>query len=147
MKEVKEQLLLNLKNYSINFDKSVSLTRFPKLSFTYFLSTVIVSPALSVALKLISSSTFSIIVCSLLAPIFSTEELTSADILANISMPSSVKTKFTLSVFNNSLYCFIKLLSGSFKILLKSSSLRASSSTLIGNLPCNSGNKSEGLAN
>ena len=74
------------------------------------------------------------------------ETLTSAEILANISMPSSVNSRLTFSVFNNSLYCLIKLLSGSLRILLKSSSLSAFNSTRIGNLPCNSGNKSEGLA-
>ena len=49
-------------NYKIILERSVSFTKFPKLSCTNFLSTVIVSPALSVALKLISSKTFSMIV-------------------------------------------------------------------------------------
>ena len=61
-------------------------------------------------------------------------------------MPSSVNSKSTFSVLSNALYCLIKLLSGSFKILLKSSLFNASSSTLIGSLPCNSGSKSEGFA-
>ena len=94
-----------------------------------------------------SSKTFSIIVCSLRAPIFSTEELTSADNFANVEIPSSVNSRSTFSVFNKALYCLIKLLSGSFKILLKSSSFNALNSTLIGKRPCSSGNKSEGLAN
>ena len=42
-----------------------------------------------VAVKLISSKIFSIIVCNLLAPIFSTVALTSEAILAIASMPSS----------------------------------------------------------
>ena len=51
------------------------------------------------------------------------------------------------SEFNNALYCFIKLLSGSLRILLKSSSVSAFNSTLMGKRPCNSGSKSEGFAN
>ena len=50
------------KNYKINLDKSVSFTNSPIFSLIYFESTVIFSPALSVAVKLISSRTFSIIV-------------------------------------------------------------------------------------
>ena len=61
-------------------------------------------------------------------------------------MPSFVNSKSTFSVWSNALYCFIKLLSGSLSILLKSLLVKASSSTLIGNLPCSSGNKSEGFA-
>ena len=78
---------------------------------------------------------------------FSTVELISVDSFASISMPSSEKSKSTSSVLSNALYCFIKLLSGSFKILMKSSSVKAFNSTLIGNLPCNSGKRSDGLAN
>jgi len=88
-----------------------------------------------VAVKLISSKTFSIIVCNLLAPIFSTVELTSVAREAIVSIPSSENSKSTFSVFNRALYCLIKLLSGSFNILLKSSLVKASSSTLIGSLP------------
>ena len=87
------------------------------------------------AVKLISSKTFSIIVCNLLAPIFSTVELTSVARQAIVSIPSSENSKSTFSVFNRALYCLIKLLSGSFNILLKSSLVKASSSTLIGSLP------------
>ena len=61
-------------------------------------------------------------------------------------MPSSENLRLTFSVFKSALYCLIKLLSGSFRILLKSSSLRAFNSTLIGNLPCNSGNRSDCFA-
>ena len=56
-------------------------------------------------------------------------------IFAIVSIPSSVNSKSTFSVFSKALYCLIKLLSGSFKIRLKSSLFNASSSTLIGNLP------------
>ena len=66
--------------------------------------------------------------------------------LAIVSIPSFENSKVTFSVCNNALYCLIKLLSGSSNILLKSSLVKAFNSTLIGNLPCNSGNKSEGLA-
>ena len=52
----------------------------------------------------------------------------------------------TFSVFKRATYCLIKLKSGSLKILLKSSLVNASSSTLMGSLPCNSGSKSEGFA-
>ena len=65
------------KNYKINLERSVSLTISPRLFLTYFASIFIFSPPLSVAVKLISSRTLSIIVCSLLAPIFSTFEFTS----------------------------------------------------------------------
>ena len=107
---------------------------------------IIFSPARSVAVKLISSNIFSIIVCNLLAPIFSTVVFTSEAIFAMASIPSSENSKSTFSVFNNATYCLIKLKSGSLNILLKSSLVKASSSTLIGSLPCNSGSKSEGLA-
>ena len=55
----------------------------------YSLFIIIFSPALSVAVKLISSKIFSIIVCSLLAPIFSTVAFTSDAIFAIVSIPSS----------------------------------------------------------
>ena len=74
----------------MNFDKSVSFTNSPILSLIYLESTVIFSPALSVAVKLISSSIFSIMVCSLLAPIFSTVEFTSEAILAIVSIPQKI---------------------------------------------------------
>ena len=95
------------------------------LSLIYLPSTVIFSPDLSVAVKLISSNTLSIIVCNLLAPMFSTDEFTSLAICAIVLIPSSVNSKSTFSVFKRALYCFIKLLSGSFRILLKSSSFKA----------------------
>ena len=84
--------------------------------------------------------------CSLLAPIFSTVAFTSDAMFAIVSIPSSENSSSTFSVFNNATYCLIKLKSGSLKILLKSSLVNASNYTLIGNLPCSSGNKSDGFA-
>ena len=49
--EVMELSLLSLRTYNINLERSVSFTKFPKFSCTYFWLTVIVSPALSDALK------------------------------------------------------------------------------------------------
>ena len=85
-------------------------------------------------------------VCNLLAPMFSTVALTSEAIFAIVSIPSSENSRSTFSVCKRATYCLIKLKSGSFKILLKSSLVKASNSTLIGSLPCNSGSKSEGFA-
>ena len=81
----------------------------------------------------------------LLAPMFSTDEFTSAEILYIYSIFS--KLQINVLSFSNSLYCLIRLLSGSFSILLKSSSFKAFNSTLIGSLPCSSGSRSEGFAN
>jgi hypothetical protein len=50
------------KNYKINFERSVSFTKLSKFLFIYSLLITIFSPALSVAVKLISSRIFSIIV-------------------------------------------------------------------------------------
>ena len=55
-------ILLKKNNYKINFERSVSLTNSPKFSLMYFESTTIFSPDRSVAVKLISSKTLSIIV-------------------------------------------------------------------------------------
>ena len=85
-------------------------------------------------------------VCNLLAPIFSTVAFTSDAILAIASIPSSENSRSTFSVFKRATYCLIKLKSGSLNILLKSSLVNASNSTLIGNLPWSSGNKSDGFA-
>ena len=59
-----EALVFYLKkiNYKINFERSVSFTNSPILSLIYLESTIIFSPDLSVAVKLISSRTLSIIV-------------------------------------------------------------------------------------
>ena len=72
--------------------------------------------------------------------------LTYEAILAIASIPSSENSNSTFSVFKRATYCLIKLKSGSLRILLKSLLVKASSSTLIGSLPCNSGSRSEGLA-
>jgi len=73
-------------------------------------------------------------------------ELTSVANFAIVSIPSLGNSRVTFSVSKSALYCLIKLLSGSSKILFKSSLVKAFNSTLIGNLPCSSGNKSDGLA-
>ena len=72
------------------------------------------------ASKLISSKIFSKIVCNLLAPIFSIVELMCVDISAIVSIASSVNSSVTFSVLRRAVYCLIKLLSGSFKIFIKS---------------------------
>ena len=54
---------------------------------------MIFSPERSVAVKLISSKIFSIIVWSLLAPIFSTVVFTSDAIFAIVSIPSSENSR------------------------------------------------------
>ena len=69
---------------------------------------IIFSPDRSVAVKLISSKIFSIIVCNLLAPIFSTVEFTSDAIFAIASIPSSENSRSTFSVFKRATYCLIK---------------------------------------
>ena len=105
-----------------------------------------VSPALSVAVKLTSSSSRSMTVCRRRAPIFSTEAFTSADRVASASMESSVKSSVTCSVASSATYCLIRLASGSVRMRLKSSRVSACSSTRIGNRPCNSGSRSDGFA-
>ena len=68
------------------------------------------------------------------------------DISAIVSIASSVNSSVTFSVPRSAVYCFIKLLSGSFKIFIKSFFVRAFNSTRIGSRPCSSGNKSDGFA-
>ena len=55
-------IYLKKKTYKINFDKSVSFTKLSKFLLIYSLLIIIFSPDRSVAVKLISSSIFSIIV-------------------------------------------------------------------------------------
>ena len=54
--------LFKKKNYKINFDRSVSFIKLSKFLLIYSLLITIFSPDLSVAVKLISSKIFSIIV-------------------------------------------------------------------------------------
>ena len=54
------------------------------------------------------SKIFSIIVCNLLAPIFSTVAFTSDAIFAIVSIPSSENSSSTFSVFKSATYCLIK---------------------------------------
>ena len=77
---------------------------------------------------------------------FSTSSFTCVAIFAISDMAFSENFKFTPSVAINSSYCLIKLFSGSFRILIKSSLFKADSSTLLGNLPWSSGRRSEGFA-
>ena len=91
------------------------------------------------------SSNLSIMVWSLLAPIFSVLSFTCQAISAILAIAESLKFITIFSVFYSALYCSVMEKSGSFKMRLKSSILSAFNSTLIGSLPCNSGIRSEGL--
>ena len=90
--------------YKINFERSVSLTRVSKFLLIYSLLITIFSPERSVAVKLISSKIFSIIVCNLLAPIFSTVVFTSEAMFAIVSIPSSENSSSTFSVLRRAIY-------------------------------------------
>ena len=59
-------------------------------------------------------------VCSLLAPIFSTVVLTSEAIFAIASIPSSENSRSTFSVFSKATYCLISADLGWVNILIKS---------------------------
>ena len=117
----------------------------PSCFTIYALSMLIFFTFLSEAEKLISSNTFSKIVCNRLAPIFSISSLTFAAISAISDIESSLKTNSTPSLDISSTYCLSRLFSGSLRILIKSSLFKAESSTLFGNLPCNSGKRSDGF--
>ena len=99
--------ICSLKNYRTYFLKSAFLDRLPTCSSTSFSFTTIVFPFKSGASKLMFSSTFSKIVCSLLAPIFSTLKLTSSANEHIFSIPSSLKTKLTPSVSIKAIYCLV----------------------------------------
>ncbi len=58
---------------------------------------------------------------------------------------SSVKLSLIPSVSSNAMYCLISADFGSFRMRMKSVSLSVFSSTRMGNRPCNSGIRSEGL--
>ena len=62
------------------------------------------------------------------------------------SIASSVTSSVTPSVAISAMYCLIRLASGSVRIRRKSFFVKGCSSTRIGNLPCSSGRRSEGLA-
>ena len=61
------------------------------------------------------------------------------------STPSGVNAKRTPSVANSSTYCFVRACFGSVRMRRKSAFFRSVNSTRIGNRPCNSGIKSDGL--
>ena len=130
----------------MNLDKSVSCARSPTCFRTYSASIVTVVPLVSGAENEISSKTRSITVCNRRAPIFSTDEFKCTATSANSSIASSVNSSVTSSVFINATYCLIKLASVSVKIRRKSSFSSARNSTRIGNRPCSSGRRSDGLA-
>ena len=106
---------------------------------------VIVSPACSSASKEISSSTFSITVCNLLAPISSVFSLAFNEKEAKALIASSENSIFKSSTLNNAWYCLNKEFLVFVNILYKTSSFNDSNSTLKGNLPWSSGNKSLGF--
>src|ERR1700761_7685253 len=78
--------------YRMNFDRSAFFDSTPTRSFTISTSTVTELPGLSLASKLISSSSRSSTVCSRRAPIFSTVALISAERRASLVMAPAVKT-------------------------------------------------------
>ena len=104
------------------------------------------SPDRSAAVKLTSSSTRSITVCSRRAPMFSTDPLTLAARRAIAATASSVNSRSRPSVRISATYCLIRLASVSVRMRLKSSSVSELSSTRIGRRPCSSGRRSDGLA-
>ena len=140
-----ELITFSLKNHRTYFLKSAVLDRLPTCFSTSFSFTTIVSPFKSGASKLMFSSTFSKIVCRLLAPIFSTLKLTSSANEHIFSIPSSLKMSLTPSVSINAIYWFVRLLSVSVKIFLKCSFLKGFSCTLMGRRPCSSGRRSDGF--
>ena len=83
--------------------------------------------------------------CKRRAPILSVSRFTSKAICAIRSIASWVKMILTFSVPTKAIYCLIKALFGSVRILTKSSAERSFNSTRIGKRPCNSGIKSLGF--
>ena len=93
----------------------------------------------------ISFKSLLITVWSLLAPIFSSSELI-INAFSEISFrASSLNIISTFSDLIKAVYCFVNEFLGSFNIFKKSSCVRLSNSTLIGNLPWSSGIKSDGF--
>mmetsp|Transcript_26178 Transcript_26178/g.57961 ORF Transcript_26178/g.57961 Transcript_26178/m.57961 type:complete len:266 (-) Transcript_26178:45-842(-) len=125
----------------ISDDSNRSLTLFCTYSFV----TCTCSPALSGASNDISSITRSITVCSLLAPIFSTDLFAMKATRAISRIAKSSKTRSTFSDFISSTCCRMRFVTGSVRIRYMSSSVRPLSVTLMGNRPCSSASRSEGL--
>src|SRR4030067_22554 len=76
---------------------------------------------------------------------FSVRSFTSQAIPAIRSTASGVMVSKTPSVASSSVYCRVRDPCGSVRIRTKSSRVRGSSSTRMGNLPCSSGIRSDGL--
>src|SRR4030067_742186 len=76
---------------------------------------------------------------------FSVRSFTSQAIPAIRSTASGVMGSKTPSVASSSVYCRVRDPCGSVRIRTKSSRVRGSSSTRMGNLPCSSGIRSDGL--
>ena len=102
-------------------------------------------PPRSDASNEISSSTRSSTVCRRRAPMFSTVEFTSTAASAIASMASGLKSSVTPSVASSATYCLMRLAWGSVRMRLRSSRVRALSSTRIGRRPCSSGSRSDGF--
>src|SRR5690554_4690022 len=75
---------------------------------------------------------------------FSVPSLTCQAIWAMRSMPSAVNSTSRPSVASSAWYCLVSAAEGSVRMRLKSSGVRALSSTRIGRRPCSSGIRSEG---
>ena len=119
----KALIIFFLRNQRTYFLKSAVLERSPIYFSTSLASTITFFPFKSGALKLTFSRTFSKMVWSLLAPIFSTLKLTSSAKRHIFSIPSLLKTSSTPSVFINAIYCLVRLLSVSINIFLNCSFL------------------------
>ena len=76
---------------------------------------------------------------------FSVRSFTSQAISAIRSTASGVNVKRTPSVASSSVYCRMSEPCGSVRMRTKSSRVRGSSSTRIGNRPCISGMRSDGF--
>src|SRR5947208_1368861 len=103
-------------------------------------------PGRSGASNEISSKSFSITVYRRRAPMFSVLSFTRMAISAMASTASGRKWSVTPSVFNSSTYCRTSAFRGSVRMRTKSSRVKGSSSTRIGNRPWSSGIRSDGLA-
>ena len=114
-------------------------------SLTYAASMWTSRPGISGAVKETSSRSFSRIVCSRRAPMFSIFSLASALMRAISSMASSWKRRRIFSVSSKATYWRISAFLGSVRMRTKSFLSSELSSTRIGNRPWNSGIRSDGL--
>src|SRR5512139_510710 len=125
--------------------RSASRTIPASLSSTYGLVTTTFCPAISGAVKSSSSSSRSITVWSLRAPMFSVRSFTSHAISAIRSTAPGSKERATPSAASIASYCRVSAPCGSVRIRTNSSFPREASSTRMGNRPWSSGMRSEGL--